>query len=92
MGALFEELDARAPASPDARMINLDFAPVAASRRSFTAWDMAALWIGLVVCVPTYTLVGSLIELGFNAAQGLAIILVRACDCSLHRDARATDP
>jgi hypothetical protein len=46
------------PSNPDPSLINEDFAPVSSKDRSFSTWDLAALWIGLVVCVPSYTLVG----------------------------------
>jgi hypothetical protein len=87
--ALLEGLDARQPVQPDPELINADVAPVSPSARTFSLWDMAALWIGLVVCVPTYTLVGSLVELGFSAAQGLAIIAVRRTGSAARLSARA---
>ena len=77
--ALLEPLADRQPVAPDGELYNEDFAPVAShpvSRRTFSLWDIAALWVGLVVCVPTYTLVGSLVDLGFSAVQGLGIILL----------------
>lgn len=64
------------PSNPDPSLINEDFAPVSSKDRSFSTWDLAALWIGLVVCVPSYTLVGSLIDLGMSWWQGLITILV----------------
>ena len=75
--ALVEDLAASQPAQPDASLINSDFAPVGPEQRTFSTLDMAALWLGLVVCVPTWTLVGGLVELGFSALQGLLIIAVR---------------
>lgn len=41
-----------------------------------TAWDLAGLWISLVVCVPAYYLAGSLVELGMSALQGVATVVV----------------
>ena len=38
--------------------------------------DITALWISLVVCVPTFYLAGSLIELGMTWIQGLVTILI----------------
>ena len=32
--------------------------------RSFGMWDMVALWIGLVVCIPSWFLATSLVEMG----------------------------
>ncbi len=37
---------------------------------------MAALWIGMVVCVPTYMLAGGLIEQGMNWWQALLTVLL----------------
>ena len=42
--------------------------------RTFDAVDVASLWIGLVVCVPAYTLAGSVVDVGFSVAQGIACI------------------
>ena len=39
-----------------------------------TAWDLASLWIGLVVGVPSYYLAGSLVDLGMSALQGVATV------------------
>ncbi|PKA48051.1 hypothetical protein AXF42_Ash015814 [Apostasia shenzhenica] len=51
-----------------------DLAPVPVSRRTFTAWDMASLWIGLVVGVPSYYLAGALVNLGMAWWQGIATV------------------
>ena len=64
------------PLSPSPSLHNADLAPVGREGRTFSAVDLAALWVGLVVCVPTYTLVGSLLDLGFSPLQGLALIAV----------------
>ncbi len=45
---------------------NEDFAPTMPEGRTFSVYDMASLWVGLVVCVPTYYLAGSLVELGMS--------------------------
>ena len=69
MGALFvdDPIEARAPLAPSPDLINDDLAPVTASQRTFSTYDIAALWVGLVVCVPAYTLAGSVIDLGMSA-------------------------
>ncbi|KAG0453975.1 hypothetical protein HPP92_025279 [Vanilla planifolia] len=51
-----------------------DLAPVPASRRTFTAWDMASLWVGLVVGIPSYYLAGSLVDLGMSWWQGIGTV------------------
>ena len=43
-------------------------------RRTWSVWNMAALWIGMVVCVPTYLLAGGLVDLGMNWWQAVLTI------------------
>ncbi len=59
---------------PDPSLIHPDIAPVAPSERTWSRWDLAALWIGMVVCVPTYMLAGSLIDLGMNWWQAILTV------------------
>jgi len=62
--------------SPDPSLINEDIAPTPASGRTWTVWNLAALWIGMVVCVPTYMLAGGLIELGMSWWQAVLTVLL----------------
>ncbi|KAJ6830635.1 putative purine-uracil permease NCS1 [Iris pallida] len=52
-----------------------DLAPIPPSLRTFTALDMASLWVGLVVGVPSYYLAGSLVALGMAWWQGVATVV-----------------
>ncbi|KAJ8754038.1 hypothetical protein K2173_001936 [Erythroxylum novogranatense] len=61
---------------PDATLTNDDLKPTTPSQRSFSGWEMASLWIGLVVGVPTYYLAGSLVDLGMAWWQGIATVVV----------------
>ena len=69
-----DPIEARAPSNPSPTLINADLAPVLARDRTFDVADVASLWIGLVVCVPAYTLAGSVVDLGMSVAQGIACI------------------
>ncbi|XP_031503554.1 purine-uracil permease NCS1-like [Nymphaea colorata] len=60
----------------DPALINEDLKPTMPSQRTFTGWEMASLWVGLVVGVPTYYLAGSLVELGMAWWQGIATVVV----------------
>lgn len=53
-----------------------DLAPIPPSARTFTAWDLASLWIGLVVGVPSYYLAGSLVDLGMSWFQGVSTVFL----------------
>lgn len=61
--------------SMDPRLTNEDLKPTRPSERSFSGWEMASLWVGLVVGVPTYYLAGSLVELGMAWWQGIATVV-----------------
>jgi NCS1 family nucleobase:cation symporter-1 len=53
-----------------------DLSPVPASKRSWSTWNYAALWISMSLCIPTYMLASSLIEGGMNWWQAMITILL----------------
>src|SRR5436853_6341046 len=60
----------------DPRLWNPDLAPSDPSRRTWTTWNIAALWIGMAICIPTYTLASSLVDQGWTwqAAVGAVVL------------------
>ncbi|KAA8518665.1 hypothetical protein F0562_016139 [Nyssa sinensis] len=60
---------------PDPTLTNDDLKPTTSDQRTFSGWEMASLWIGLVVGVPSYYLAGSLVDLGMAWWQGIAIVV-----------------
>lgn len=56
------------------RLYNEDLAPVPLSERSWGMWHIAALWVGMSVCIPTYTLASGLISQGMTWTQALLTI------------------
>lgn len=71
--------------APDAdpAYLNADIAPIPLSARKWGTKDIAALWVSMSACIPTYMLASSLIEGGMNWWQavltitlGNAIVLV----------------
>ena len=42
-------------------MSNPDLAPTSPEQRTWSTWHIAALWIGMAVCIPTYTLAAGMI-------------------------------
>jgi NCS1 family nucleobase:cation symporter-1 len=53
-----------------------DMAPVPKLARKWGTWDMAALWISMAACVPTYQLGGGLIKEGMNWWQAVLTIFL----------------
>jgi NCS1 family nucleobase:cation symporter-1 len=65
------------PASfPDTPLSNPDIAPVALARRTWNWWHYCALWIGMSVCIPTYTLASGLIDSGMSWSQAMWTIFL----------------
>ncbi|MCB0585112.1 MAG: cytosine permease, partial [Phaeodactylibacter sp.] len=60
----------------DSPLYSEDFAPVPRARRSWGTWNIASIWIGMAVCIPTYMLASSLIGEGMNWKQALFTILL----------------
>ena len=72
----FVELDAGTDVTTSQRYNN-DIAPTRASQRTWNHWHIAALWIGMSICVPTYTLGGVLTAyFGLSVAEALWTILI----------------
>ena len=56
---------------------NEDIAPTRAAQRTWSRWNVASLWVGMAICVPTYTLGGVLTAyFGLSVAEALWTILI----------------
>ncbi len=56
---------------------NEDIAPTKVTQRTWGTWNVAALWVGMAICVPTYTLGGVLTAyFGLSVSEALLTILV----------------
>lgn len=58
----------------DSKLINKDLSPTKISERSWSIYNIAALWVGMSVCIPTYMLASGLIAGGMNWWQALLTI------------------
>lgn len=58
----------------DSRLINDDLAPVPPEQRTWSRWTIAALWVGMAVCITTYNLASGMISQGFSWLQAVAVI------------------
>src|SRR2546423_15132106 len=79
----FVELTDDVSSSP---LWNPDLAPTSISRRTWSTWNIAALWIGMSVVISTYMIAGSMIEAGMTwwqatitAMLGNIIVLIPIC-------------
>ena len=55
---------------------NRDLAPTTIKERTWSTWNIAALWIGMSVVITTYTLAGGFIEAGMSWWQAMITILL----------------
>ena len=72
----FYELEAGSDITSSPRY-NADIAPTRIAQRNWNQWHIAALWIGMAICVPTYTLGGVLTAyFGLSVMEALWTILI----------------
>jgi nucleobase:cation symporter-1, NCS1 family len=57
-------------------LINADLAPVSAERRTWNWWHIASLWIGMAICIPTYTLASGLVDQGWTWQAAVAAVIL----------------
>jgi NCS1 family nucleobase:cation symporter-1 len=60
----------------DTDLWNADLAPTSAAQRTWRWYHFAALWVGMVMCIPAYTLSASLIEGGMSAWQAVVTVFL----------------
>ncbi|MDR2296356.1 MAG: cytosine permease, partial [Clostridiales Family XIII bacterium] len=82
-GGLYELTDAARAELIDSKYYNKDLAPTSLSERNWSTYHIAALWIGMSVCIPSFTMASSLVGLGLspwlavlNVALGNIIVLI----------------
>jgi len=61
---------------PDPTLINDDFRPASPDERHWSVGNIASLWVGMVVCVPTYMLASGLVQQGMNWWQAVITIML----------------
>ena len=55
---------------------NADLAPTTLAQRTWRWYHFAALWVGMVMCIPAYTLAASLIDGGMSAMQAVTTVFL----------------
>ena len=80
---LFELSDSAREQLAPSSYYNKDLAPTSISQRTWGTYNIASLWIGMAICIPSFTMASSLVGLGlspwaavFNVTLGNLIILI----------------
>ena len=60
-------------------LANADLLPTTPAQRHWSAKDYAALWVGMVICVPTYTMASSMLDQGFSWQQAIWLVFLANC-------------
>jgi NCS1 family nucleobase:cation symporter-1 len=55
---------------------NEDIAPTSRAQRTWNVWHIAALWVGMAVCIPTYSLASGMIGAGMAWWQALLTVFL----------------
>jgi NCS1 family nucleobase:cation symporter-1 len=55
---------------------NEDLAPTTLKQRTWSVWSIAALWISMSACIPTYMLASGLIDQGMNWHQAVLTVFL----------------
>ncbi|MSR18746.1 MAG: nitrate reductase [Phycisphaerales bacterium] len=71
-----ETVSAPAGSKQNSHLYSKDLAPVALADRKWGTWSMAALWISMAACVPTYMIASSLIGGGMNWWQAILTVFL----------------
>jgi len=58
---------------------NADLAPTTPAQRTWNWWHFCSLWIGMSVCIPTYTMASGLIDGGMSWSQAMFTIFLGNC-------------
>jgi nucleobase:cation symporter-1, NCS1 family len=66
----------RPAATDDPDLVNADLLPTSPGQRTWDWKAIAALWVGMVVCVPSYMLAAGLVAEGMSPAQAVGTIFL----------------
>ncbi len=65
-----------APPGADPSLWNPDLAPTTPDQRTWGKWHIAALWVGMAVCIPTYTLAAGLLASGMSWVGAVLTVFI----------------
>src|SRR5665254_3629 len=61
---LFELTDVARAELSSSKYYNEDLAPTSISQRTWTTYHISMLWVGMSVCIPSFTMASGLVGLG----------------------------
>ncbi|MCW8163526.1 nitrate reductase [Verminephrobacter aporrectodeae subsp. tuberculatae] len=67
------------PGAASDALANDDLLPTTPAQRRWVWKDFAALWVGMVVCVPTYTMASSMLDQGFTWQMAVWLVFLANC-------------
>jgi len=73
---LYELTDVARAELIDSKYYNGDLAPTSISQRTWTTYNVSSLWVGMSICLPTYTLSASLVSLGLSTWAALINVTI----------------
>ena len=69
-----------------------DLAPIPPEKRTWTKRNLAALWVGMAVCIPTYMLASYMMRAGLSWQAAVTIIGLANLVITIPDDARVRLP
>ncbi len=60
----------------DPGLANADLLPVPPEHRTWNRWHIAALWVGMAICIPTYTLASGLVDQGWTWQTAVGAVVL----------------
>lgn len=78
-GIVVLSAQAQARVSGNSSMWNEDLRPCTLAEHSWPASKFAALWVGMCLCLPTYSLASGMIALGMNWWESVLTVFVGSC-------------
>jgi len=73
------DLAQQMPGNASETLTNQDLLPTTPAQRHWNWKDFAALWVGMVVCVPTYTMASSMLDQGFSWQMAVWLVFLANC-------------
>ena len=78
-GGIYQLKDDVIKSLEKSKYFNEDLAPTLPSRRNWTAYNIAACWVGMNVCIPAYQMASSAVSMGLKWWLAILLVLIGNC-------------